>query len=106
MTPTTVLRTFTASPAHDHVRLQENGGFGKGCWRGPDSRNNGSGLNNEAIAEIVATALSVVAKKLMEAFTYEVLSNFVNDKKIDAQFKTDVFKAIRAILDPTADGLP
>jgi hypothetical protein len=56
------------------------------------------GLNNEAIAEIIATALAVAAKKLMEAFTQEVLVAFIADASIDAAFKDEVFAALQTML--------
>lgn len=57
------------------------------------------GLDNEAIAEIIATALAVAAKKLMEAFTQEVLVAFIADASIDAAFKDQVFAALETMLD-------
>ena len=57
------------------------------------------GLNNEAIAEIIATALAVAAKKVMEAFTQEVLVAFIADASIDAAFKDQVFAALQTMLD-------
>jgi hypothetical protein len=57
------------------------------------------GLNNEVIAEIIATALSVSAKKLMEAFTQSVLAAFIADANIDPAFKDDVFARLTMMLD-------
>jgi hypothetical protein len=55
-------------------------------------------LNNEAVAEIIATALAVAAKKLMEAFTQEVLAGFIANADIDPASKDDAFAAIKTIL--------
>jgi hypothetical protein len=57
------------------------------------------GLNNEVIAEIIATALAVAAKKLMEAFTQAVLAGFIADANIDPAFKDDVFTRLKMMLD-------
>jgi len=56
------------------------------------------GLNNEAIAEIIATAFSVAGKKVMEAFTREVLAEFIKSPDVGADFKSKVFESLKELL--------